>query len=59
MGLLEQEIKSRNLPELFRNKDNEAVQNESGWRSRREEIKKSALQRVLRLFPKNYASNSR
>lgn len=52
MGLLEQEIKSRNLPELFRNKDNEAVQNESGWRSRREEIKNLLCREFCGCFPR-------
>ena len=39
MGLLEEELKKRSLPQILKSKNNGTVQDISSWISRREEIK--------------------
>lgn len=52
MGMLEQELKSRNLPELFHSKDHGSVENINGWERRREEIKDLLCREFCGCFPR-------
>lgn len=52
MGMLEQELKSRDLPELFHSKDQGSVENINGWERRREEIKDLLCSEFCGCFPR-------
>lgn len=52
MGLLEEECKLRNLPELYKKADNTLVDNISDWILRREEIKELLCREYCGCFPR-------
>lgn len=51
MGLLEEELKKRSLPQILKSKNNGTVQDISSWISRREEIKSLLCSEFCGRFP--------